>query len=257
MGGRLVPLLGLPRVVAERTLQHETTRFVIPDGGHEVVTEELNTLVGDRRRKPWRSHRRHRSAPARYGPPSGACYADREMLGKSLTLAWLAALAACACSGSGGTTGTGGTGGAASSGGTGAVSGGGGNSGNGASAGTGGGSGGSVSCAALGGQCQCAGGCSTGFHSAGAADCPQPCAGCGACSQECCVPDAADSGTDAGSLFEQCGSGVCPPDPPGSGAACNSPGLCCGYTPPGSVYTGCTCGATGWTCVLAGACFCG
>ncbi|MCC6897799.1 MAG: hypothetical protein IT377_02430 [Polyangiaceae bacterium] len=165
-------------------------------------------------------------------------------------LALLGALIALACSSSGTTNGTGG---ATGSGGNGATSGSGGAGGSAASSGTGGGTGGGVSCVQLGGQCQCAGGCGTGYHSAGAADCPQPCAGCGSCSEECCVPDASDAGTD-GSLFEQCGSGVCPPEPPSSGAACNQPGLCCEYNPKGSVFTGCTCESTGWSCGAASVC---
>lgn len=108
-----------------------------------------------------------------------------------LALVLAGATVTLACSSSddgGGSGGSGGSSGAAGSGGS---------SGSGASSGAGGGSGGSVvSCAQLGGDCQCAGGCDLGFHSAGQADCPQPCAGCGACSMWCCVPDGADAGAD-------------------------------------------------------------
>lgn len=48
-------------------------------------------------------------------------------------------------------------------------------------------------CVDAGGVCGCAGSCATGFHPADPpllTDCPQPCDTCGACSQECCLPDA-------------------------------------------------------------------
>lgn len=127
--------------------------------------------------------------------------------------------------------------------------------GNGASSGTGG-SGATTSCADLGGQCQCAGGCETGFHSAGLVDCPQPCDGCGACGQECCVPDVSDAGAD-GSLFSQCGDGgTCPVDLPAAGSPC-TPTLCCEYNPPGSIFTACSCDpVSGWVCTAAGVCSC-
>ena len=54
-------------------------------------------------------------------------------------------------------------------------------------------------CLEAGGQCQCAGGCNPGFHHGTFKDdnaCPQPCPGCGGCSQWCCVPDP-DAGSDA------------------------------------------------------------
>ena len=56
-------------------------------------------------------------------------------------------------------------------------------------------------CLLAGGQCGCAGGCPTGTHHGAFTDdnaCPQPCDGCGACSEWCCLPDvpASDAGKD-------------------------------------------------------------
>jgi hypothetical protein len=55
-------------------------------------------------------------------------------------------------------------------------------------------------CMTGGGTCGCAGGCAPGFkHGTAAQDnaCPQPCDGCGACSEWCCVPDPTTT-SDAG-----------------------------------------------------------
>jgi hypothetical protein len=58
-------------------------------------------------------------------------------------------------------------------------------------------------CLLAGGQCGCAGGCPAGMHHGSGTDdnaCPQPCDGCGACSEWCCLPDvpATDAGADGG-----------------------------------------------------------
>ncbi|MBK7584773.1 MAG: hypothetical protein IPI67_31865 [Myxococcales bacterium] len=121
----------------------------------------------------------------------------------------LAAFGAVACGSSGsGDTGSGGSSGAG---------------GTGASSGAGGGAADAQSdapppgegCAKAGGTCGCAGGCGPGFHSAPGPllyDCPQPCDTCGACSQECCLPDVADAGSDGGcegSFSCLCGTAVC------------------------------------------------
>jgi hypothetical protein len=58
-----------------------------------------------------------------------------------------------------------------------------------------------ASCVVAGGQCGCAGGCPGGTHHGSAAEdnsCPQPCDGCGACSEWCCLPDLASDAGDAG-----------------------------------------------------------
>jgi len=61
-------------------------------------------------------------------------------------------------------------------------------------------SGDGTQCVQAGGMCGCAGGCNPGYHPAAPPlldQCPQPCDLCGACSQQCCLPDA-DAGSDAG-----------------------------------------------------------
>ncbi len=48
------------------------------------------------------------------------------------------------------------------------------------------------SCEKTGGMCGCAGSCNPGYHPATGTllmACPQPCDTCGACSQQCCLPD--------------------------------------------------------------------
>lgn len=50
-----------------------------------------------------------------------------------------------------------------------------------------------LTCADVGGTCGCAGTCAD-PHPDSYSLCPQPCDGCGACSEECCVPDAVDAG---------------------------------------------------------------
>ncbi len=74
-------------------------------------------------------------------------------------------------------------------------------------------------CVQAGGVCGCAGGCDPGYHLAPAPltnDCPQPCDTCGGCSQQCCLPNAAEAGSDAGgdggctgSFSCLCGNPVC------------------------------------------------
>ena len=81
----------------------------------------------------------------------------------------------------------------------------------------------SSGCQQAGGICGCSGGCSTGYHAAPAPllnQCPQPCANCGACSMQCCLPDDAGVGApEAGS-----GGGVC-----GNDTDCGwRQGGCCG-----------------------------
>lgn len=76
-------------------------------------------------------------------------------------------------------------------------------------------------CVIAGGVCGCAGGCSPGYHPAPAPlldACPQPCDGCGACSQQCCLPD------DAG-VPSSCGGATCT-----GGERCIHP--CCGGAGP-------------------------
>lgn len=85
------------------------------------------------------------------------------------------------------------------------------------------GSGPGATCAAAGGTCDCAGGCATGSHPAEPPlrdMCPQPCDGCGACSQWCCLPD---EPLDAGAAAA-CGEETCTGD-----ARCIRP--CCGGPP--------------------------
>jgi hypothetical protein len=56
-------------------------------------------------------------------------------------------------------------------------------------------------CLEAGGTCGCAGGCPMGsMHGTVAQDnaCPQPCPGCGACSQWCCLPAPTSDAGDAG-----------------------------------------------------------
>ncbi|MCC7540340.1 MAG: hypothetical protein IT379_29255 [Deltaproteobacteria bacterium] len=79
-------------------------------------------------------------------------------------------------------------------------------------------------CEAAGGTCGCAGGCGPGFHPAPAPlldMCPQPCDTCGACSQQCCLPDEeADAGGPG-----PCGGATCT-----AGQRCIRP--CCGGAEP-------------------------
>ncbi len=98
-------------------------------------------------------------------------------------------------------------------------------------------------CVMAGGTCGCAGGCAPGFHPAPAPlldACPQPCDGCGACGQQCCLPD--DAGVPS----------TC------SGATCALPERCvhpcCGGAGPSCepLLDGGTCGLAEPPCTLPG-----
>ena len=101
-------------------------------------------------------------------------------------------------------------------------------------------------CEAAGGVCGCAGGCNPGFHPAPSPlldMCPQPCDGCGACSQWCCLPDDAGTPADAG-VRSECGTETC-----GASELCIRP--CCGGAPPPCLPTdGVPCAEGSTACTL-------
>lgn len=85
-------------------------------------------------------------------------------------------------------------------------------------------------CEAAGGMCGCAGGCAAGSHPAPAPlldACPQPCDGCGACGQQCCLPDV-DAGVPTG-----CGGATCAATDLCIHPCCGGAGPVCMPTPDG------------------------
>jgi hypothetical protein len=107
-------------------------------------------------------------------------------------------------------------------------------------------------CVQAGGECGCT--CSLGYQSSRSLSpsCPQPCPTCGACSGNCCLPVAPDSGGDAdasnGSAADAgpipCGASTCD-----AGQICVVP--CAGFGPPPPPH------CDPWPAACAGALTCG